>query len=318
MKRNPIVIVTLLVMVLLTVPAGSLYVSARAETSTSAAGPSLSGTEVYSPDGLTVAEALFLPLVLYDLPPVPLDTPTPTATTTTTPTPTSTATKLPDEVVINHIEPGNLNNEYVRVKNRTTETVDITGWTIKAEESGKTFIFPSFYLDPNDAVYVYTKAGLNQGMNVYWGLSSEAWDDDQDCGRLGDEHDGFLNWYCYSTSETTPAPPTPTMQPIPDVIINNIEPGAYRDEYVRVKNRTTSKVDMTGWTIEADKSGTIYTFPDDYKLKPDTAVRVWSQSGTDTETDLYWHAWTEVWDDQNDCARLGNDDDELVDWYCYP
>ena len=70
------------------------------------------------------------------------------------------------------------------------------------------------------------------------------------------------------------APPTPTIQPIPDVIINEIEPGEYYDEYVRVKNRARpSKVDMSGWTIEADKSGTIYTFPDDYKVQPNAAVR---------------------------------------------
>jgi len=75
---------------------------------------------------------------------------------------------------------------------------------------------------------------------------------------------------------------------------------------------------MTDWTIKADKSGTVYTFPDNYKLQPNAAVRVWSQAGTNGDEDLYWGAWTEVWDDKSDCARLGNDDNELVDWYCYP
>jgi len=315
MKRNPVVIVTLLVLVLLTVPAGSLYVSARAETSTSATGPSLSGTEVYSPDGLTTAEVLFLPLVLYDLPLVPLDTPTPTPTTTTTPTPTSTATKLPNEVVINDIEPGKLAEEYVRVKNRTTDTVEITGWTIKAKESGRTYTFPFYYLDPNDAVTVWTKQGTDEEPNLYWGLTSEIWDDDDDCGRLGDERDELLQWYCYSSG--TPEAPTPTSQPIPDVIINYIEPGTYLEEYVRVKNRTLSTVNLKDWRIKSEKSKQTYIFPD-FKLKPNAAVRVWSQAGTNGDEDLYWGAWTEVWDDDSDCGRLGNDDDELVDWYCYP
>ena len=319
MKRNPVVIVTLLVLVLITVPAGSLYVSARAEASSSAAAAPLAGTEVYSPDGYTAAEALFLPLVLYDLPDIPPES-TATPTPTITPTPTNTPTKLPNEVVINDIEPGKLNEEYVRVKNRTTETIDITGWTIKAKESGRTYTFPSFYLDPNDAVTVWTKVGLSQGMDLYWGLSTEVWDDDDDCGRLGDDRDELLFWYCYSSG--TPEAPTPTSQPIPDVIINKIEPGDnnqdYSKEYVRVKNRTLSTVNLKGWTIKSESTGLKYTFPD-FKLRPDAAVYVWTQTyGTDDEENLYWGASIPVWENDHDCARLGNDDDELVDWYCYP
>ena len=100
----------------------------------------------------------------------PMSTATPTPTTT--PTPTSTPTQLPNEVVINWIEPGDLAEEYVRVKNRTNETVEITGWTIKASESGRTYTFPFFYLDHNDAVRVWTKAGYSDGKDLYWGLTT--------------------------------------------------------------------------------------------------------------------------------------------------
>ena len=88
MKRNPIVIVTLLVLVLLTLPAGSLYVSALAANSAPGAEPLVRGTEEYSPNSGTQAETLYLPLVLYDLPVVPPES-TATPTPTTTPTPVS-------------------------------------------------------------------------------------------------------------------------------------------------------------------------------------------------------------------------------------
>ena len=77
MKRNPVVIVTLLVLVLLTVPAGSLYVSASGRGSSSRQ-HSLAGTESIPLMVIPQREALFLPLVLYDLPPIPLDTSTAT------------------------------------------------------------------------------------------------------------------------------------------------------------------------------------------------------------------------------------------------
>ena len=237
MKRNPIVITTLLAMVIFSLAVGSLYVTARAGNTTPGAQPLALGTEEFDPYSDTQADTLYQPLVINDWPPAPPEsTATPTPTNTVTPTPTSTS--LPNEVVINYIEPGKIGEEYVRVKNRTTETVDITGWTIKAKESGKKYTFPSFYLDPNDAVRVWTKAGINQGMDLYWGLSTGVWDNDDDCGRLGDNHDELLFWYCYSSG--TPEAPTPTSQPIPDVIINDIEPGSYTNEYVRVKNRTLS------------------------------------------------------------------------------
>jgi len=314
MKRNPIVITTLLAMVIFSLAAGSLYVTARAGNTTPGAQPLALGTEEFDPYSDAQADTLYQPLVIYEWPPVPPGS-TATPTRTTTPTPTNTPTQLPNEVVINYIESGDKNEEYVRVKNRTTETVDITGWTIKAKESGKKYTFPSFYLDPNDAVKVWTKVGSNTEENLYWGLTSEVWDDDDDCGRLGDNHDELLFWYCYSSG--TPEASTPTSQPIPDVIINDIEPSSYTNEYVRVKNRTLSTVNLKGWTIKSEKSKLIFTFPD-FKLKPNKAVRVWSMSGPDGEEDLYWGASYPVWDDKSDCARLGNDDDELVDWYCYP
>jgi hypothetical protein len=306
MKRNPITITILLVVVLLALAAGNLYVSARAENKASGAGLSLQSTETYDPYSHALADLVYLPLLDYDL-------------ILGTATPTPTATPLPNEVVINHIEPGDHDEEYVRVKNRTKYTVDITGWTIKAKESDRTYTFPSYYLDPDDAVRVWTKPGYNEEPNLYWGLSSEVWDDDDDCGRLGDDRDELLQWYCYSSG--TPEAPTPTSQPIPDVIINHVENGStdldYYQEYVRVKNRTLSTVNLKNWSIKSESTGRRYTFPD-FKLKPNAAVRVWTQHGTNGDEDLYWGAGEPMWDNDEDCARLGNDDDELVEWYCYP
>ena len=109
---------------------------------------------------------------------------------------------------------------------------------------------------------------------------------------------------------------TPTPTEIPEVIINHIEPGGYWQEYVRVKNRTTDEVELTGWTIKSEKNGKTYTFSK-FFLESNDTVKVWSQPGTDTDTDVFWGSMTEVWDDKSDCARLGDENNELVQWYCY-
>lgn len=280
MKRKPIVIVTLFIIFFFILPVGNLLAS---------------GTLIHS---------LYLSLVLSNAI---------TATPVITETPTPTAQPIPD-VIINYIKPGGYRDEYVRVKNRTNETVELTGWTIRSLESGEIYSFPEFNLRSNDAVQVWTKPGTDTEKDLYWGEGTGVWDNDGDCARLGDYFDRFVQWYCYSS--TTPTPPTPTVQPIPDVIINHIEPGNYYAEYVRVKNRSDEKVELTDWTIKSDKTDETYTFPE-FKLRPNDAVKVWSTSGTNTDTDLYWGAWTEVWDDDDDCARLGDDNDEFVDWYCY-
>lgn len=312
MNKKTLIMVALIVMVAGILPLGTQYAAGLMENVDQEGVRSASGTEIFGVNLGMMQNFIYLPLVLYSLPPVPPQvTVTPTPTNTATVTPTSTS--LPNQVVINYIEPGDYNKEYVRVKNRTTQTVVITGWTIKSKSTGKTYTFPKFYLDPNDAVTVWTKAGYDEGMNLYWGSSTEVWNDKEDCGRLGDQFDGLLYWYCYPTATA----PTPTLQPVPDVIINYIEPGSYIDEYVRVKNRTLSTVNLKGWRIKSKESGLIYTFPD-FKLKPDAAVLVYSQTGTNTDTKLYWHSTTQVWDDKSDCARLSNEDDELADYYCYP
>ena len=110
---------------------------------------------------------------------------------------------------------------------------------------------------------------------------------------------------------------TPTPTPQPDIIINDIEPGSYFKEYVRVKNRTTGRVDLDGWTIKSKWSGLTYTFPE-FSLGSDKTVKIWSQPGKDTEENLFWGAMKEVWEDTTDCAKLVDEDGGHIQWYIYP
>jgi hypothetical protein len=120
----------------------------------------------------------------------------------TLPTPTRTPTPIPD-IKINFIETGgedrpeNYFEEYVRVKNRTSLTVDLTGWTIWSKRNDKLYTFPSFRLRSDQTVQVWTRPGTDTSTDLFWGLADEVWKEDGDCAKLSDENDEKVNWYYY-------------------------------------------------------------------------------------------------------------------------
>lgn len=57
-------------------------------------------------------------------------------------------------------------------------------------------------------------------------------------------------------------------------------------EYVEVQAGPAAAVDLTGWTLR-DLARHVYTFPT-FTLAPGARVRVWTGTGMDGGTDLYW------------------------------
>jgi hypothetical protein len=157
----------------------------------------------------------------------------------------------------------------------------------------------------------------------------------------------FLPMVLYSPSKTpkptitgtpyTPTPtrtvtptrtitPTPTETLRPGFHINHIEhtpDDDELDEYVSITNATGETVYMEGWIIRNEhQPPDIYTFPE-FSLRSGRTVKVWTKSGTNSSTDLYWGRTEPVWNPGGDCAYLRkpdpDDDDEtiFVTSYCY-
>jgi hypothetical protein len=107
--------------------------------------------------------------------------------------------------------------------------------------------------------------------------------------------------------------------PSPDVQITFIEydpPGSdVEGEYVRIENVGGGVADMTDWTLR-DEANKAFTFPT-FTLSPGAAVQVWTKSGTDTATDLYWGSGSAIWNNTGDCAYLRDGAGTPVDTYCY-
>lgn len=119
-----------------------------------------------------------------------------------------------------------------------------------------------------------------------------------------------------STPTLTPSP-TPTEKPASVEIIKIEYDPNYdeMEEYVQIRNNTNGAVDMTDWVLR-DENRNIFFFPS-FSLGEDKTVKVWTKSGDDTSTDLYWDSDEPIWNDGGDCAYLRDERNVLVDQYCY-
>lgn len=107
-------------------------------------------------------------------------------TVTLTPTPSLTPTPtdvLPSDVRIVHVE--YRPREHVLIENQGGPQ-DMTGWSLSNRRSETYFFPPGYILEQDGSVRVWTGDGENTAIELYWGRSDEAWDDDQDTVRLRD------------------------------------------------------------------------------------------------------------------------------------
>ena len=86
-------------------------------------------------------------------------------------------------------------------------------------------------------------------------------------------------------------------------------------EYVLLRNTTAITQDLTAWTIE-DEDDHMYRLPS-FFLGPQLSVKVWTGSGQDAETDLYWGFGSGLWDNDGDTATLKDYQGQVVDWFVY-
>src|SRR5262245_31951573 len=82
-------------------------------------------------------------------------------------------------------------------------------------------------------------------------------------------------------------------------------------EYVTIKNSSTVKRSLTGYTIK-DAAGHTYKFGT-FSLGAGKSVRVHTGKGTNTSTDRYWGSGAYIWNNTGDKAYLRNASSTLRD-----
>jgi hypothetical protein len=110
---------------------------------------------------------------------LPAGTPAPGATITLAPTAVNA------QVVISSVSrPGDITAEGITIRNNGA-TVNLTGWTLRDAE-GNTFTFREFILFSNAEVTIFTRAGQNTPVALYWGRDTAVWGDAGDVAILSD------------------------------------------------------------------------------------------------------------------------------------
>jgi endonuclease G len=151
-------------------------------------------------------EKLFLPLVraaeAAPATPTPV-TPTPVTPTPVTPTPVTPTpvTPTPASVKITSIEfdpPGDdVQGEYVLIRNEGGSSVSMGNWTLR-DLANTTFTFPAFTLAAGAEVRVWTKGGVNDAGNLFWGRSQPIWNNSGgDTAILRDAGGNEVSRYSY-------------------------------------------------------------------------------------------------------------------------
>jgi len=125
------------------------------------------------------------------------------------------------------------------------------------------------------------------------------------------------------TPTPTPTPSaTPTRTPTPtppyrsDVRIVYVEYASYQNEHVLIQNLGNADQDMTGWTLH-DEDNHVYTFPDGFVLRIGLEVRVWTKSGSDTYSDLYWGQRSGIWSSSGETATLRDSQGNVISTYTW-
>ena len=125
----------------------------------------LAANGMSNPDTLAAGQALIIPS-LDDPPPA---TAQPSGGVVITATPEG----LPQVVIRGAYERDDLEVEFVYLENEGGVAV-MAGWTLDDGQSN-TFTFPGFTLYRGGGVNVYTRAGNNSVINLYWGMDQPLW-----------------------------------------------------------------------------------------------------------------------------------------------
>jgi hypothetical protein len=126
----------------------------------------------------------------------------PTATQTRTPTPTRTLVPGVFIVDIEYAPDTHLLDEYVLIRNQTAEFIPLEGWTLRDDDisNENIYTFPTYTLVSWASVKIWTKAGIIDPQNLYWGRTEPVWNDYGDCAYLRDDEFVLMDSECYGSS----------------------------------------------------------------------------------------------------------------------
>ncbi|WAS91519.1 lamin tail domain-containing protein [Nannocystis punicea] len=89
------------------------------------------------------------------------------------------------------------------------------------------------------------------------------------------------------------------------------------DEYAEIANNSDTPVDMSGWTLDADGAGQVFTFPPETQLAPGQVVRVYTDEMHPESGGFTFGIHRPIWNDRGDRARLRDKGGAVMSVFTY-
>jgi predicted extracellular nuclease len=153
---------------------------------------------------ISVVAVLAYPIYLPQIEKNPTVTPTATFTATATatktpgitPTPTRTPTPKPGVFIENIVSAPTL-EEYIEIKNTSSNSVSLDGWKIKEDANGLVYNFSDVSIGGGKTIRVYTRIGQDTSSALFWNRTEEVWKDNGDTAYLRDAENDIVDTYQY-------------------------------------------------------------------------------------------------------------------------
>ncbi|KKG83662.1 beta-lactamase [Methanosarcina mazei] len=86
-----------------------------------------------------------------------------------------------------------LRDEWIEITNRGSSPVSLKGWKIEDESSKHTYTFPSYTLDSQATVTLYTGKGTDTATEIFWGSGNPIWNNDGDTAYLYNDNGNLVD-----------------------------------------------------------------------------------------------------------------------------
>ncbi|MDY6845792.1 MAG: lamin tail domain-containing protein [Chloroflexota bacterium] len=98
-----------------------------------------------------------------------------------------------DMAILTIVAPGNLDLEYVEIRNQSEGAVDVSGWQLR-DEDDHIFTFPTLILNTDGAVKILSQKGVDTVIELYWQSDTPIWESGE-TARLMDDNGNVVATY---------------------------------------------------------------------------------------------------------------------------
>lgn len=95
--------------------------------------------------------------------------------------------------IVTIVAPGNLDLEYVEIRNQSEGAVDISGWQLRDEDEN-VFTFPTILLNNSGAIKILSQNGIDTVIELYWQSENPIWESGE-TAQLMDDNGNIIATY---------------------------------------------------------------------------------------------------------------------------